>query len=191
MPIYGQNAHLADHVLCVSSRWLKWKPADVKGMLLKDDIIISNQSLPLLLSLSPPCSTVIIYSPSHSSRKRTATFVNFHHCELMHSCTHSMCFSHDLISCYDSHSKHNPASRGEGKSNLCSAKLLTSPPFFFYTSRLLVLTSLNRATRSSTALLRWALWEGMLGTDREALRFGWRLLVWHSGLLRSRVRKQR
>lgn len=51
-------------------------------------------------------------------------------------------------------------------------------------------TSLKRATRSSTGLLRWALWEGMAGTDREALRFGWRLL-WHSGLPRSRVRKQR
>lgn len=51
-------------------------------------------------------------------------------------------------------------------------------------------TSLKRATRSSTGLLRWAFWEGMAGTDREALRFGWRLL-WHSGLPRSRVRKQR
>lgn len=71
--------------LCVSSRWLKWKPADVKGMRLKDDIIISNQSLPLSLSLSPPCSAVIIYSPSHSSRKGTVTFVNFHHCELVYT----------------------------------------------------------------------------------------------------------
>lgn len=51
-------------------------------------------------------------------------------------------------------------------------------------------TSLNRVTRSSTALRRWAFWVGMVGADSEALRFGCRL-VWHSGLPRSRVRKQR
>lgn len=87
VPIYGYNAQLGNYVfVCVSSRWLKWKPADVRGMQLKDDIIISNQSLPLSFSLSQQRGVVIVYSRSHSPEKTQGGGGNFGQCTPLWVC---------------------------------------------------------------------------------------------------------
>lgn len=92
-----------------------------------------TSSFPINLSLS--CCLFLrlavlwfFYSPSHSSCKGTVTFVNFHHCKLMHSSTKSMCFSHDLISCYDSH-RTQQAEENE-KVTWVLLSFWTPPPFF-------------------------------------------------------------
>lgn len=87
LPIYGYNTHLGDYFfVCLYSCWLKWKPADARGMQPKDDIIVSNHSLPLSWSLSQQRSVVIVYSRSHSPEK-TQGLANLHRCQCVILCT--------------------------------------------------------------------------------------------------------
>lgn len=86
LPIYGYNTHLGDYFCVCLSCWLKWKPADVRGMQPKDDIIVSNHSLPLSCSFSRQHSVVIVYSRSHSPEK-TQGLANLHRCQCVSLCT--------------------------------------------------------------------------------------------------------
>lgn len=104
-----------DFFVCLSSCWLKWKPADVRGMQLKDDIIISSQSLPLLLSLSQQYSVVIVYSRRHSpwNTQGPGESANLHCCECVCACVHGVCISHELVNWYDSHGKYHNAKQNQ------------------------------------------------------------------------------
>lgn len=95
---------------------LKWKPADVKSMQLKDDITIPDQSSPsLTFSFSPVQCCDCLFSKSVTIKTQGPG-------ELLEPTytTVSVCCGHELISWYDLHGKYNSV---KGKHDYCSAML--------------------------------------------------------------------
>lgn len=108
VPVYGYNTHLSNNLVCLSCVLLKWKPAGVNGMQLKDDIITLHQSLHLSLSLFEYFGA-IVYSRCHSSGETPRLEGNL---SQLTWCVRSMCVSGWKFK------KESPA---EGKHNNCSA----------------------------------------------------------------------